>query len=93
MLNKTVLDDFNDLILLFRSHLVVGRQAKSSAENIHADIQSLSLVDVGVALASAVSVSRNESVIPIDRLGMHRFPDRSSFGVMCRQRFQDLGRT
>ena len=60
----------NDDILFFRFHLVIGRQAQSTPENIGSYVDSRAFY-VGICASASVSLDSYEGMRPIYRLHMH----------------------
>ena len=67
---ETPVNNLNDPILLFRRHLVIGRQAQPSAEDIGSDIDPAPGY-VRVRPASAVPLDCSKGVGAVYRLHMH----------------------
>lgn len=77
---KAPVNDLNNPVLLLRCHLVIGRQAEPSPENISSYIDSRALY-VSICTASTISLDRDERIRPVDRLHMHGLPDRTTFCI------------
>ena len=88
---KTSPNNFNDLILLFLCHLVIARQTQTSFKDIHTHIRAAS-VNICIGSGSAAAVTNDKRVHTVDRLHMHRLPDRTAFRVDACNCFQNLGR-
>ena len=67
---KTPVYNLYNLVLLFWSHLVIGGETESTAENIGSYVDSRALY-VGICAASAVTLNRDERIRPVYRLHMH----------------------
>ena len=74
-LQKAPMNNLNNPILLLFRHLIIGRQAQSSPENIRSNILE-SAGNISICAAPAVSGSSNKRVRPIYRLHVHGLPNR-----------------
>lgn len=72
-LQKAPVNDLNNPILLLFRHLVIGRQAQSSPENIGPNIHSRAFY-VSICAASAVPLDCDKRVRAVYRLHMHGLP-------------------
>ena len=86
---KTPVNDINNPILLLLRHFVVARQAETAAEDVGTDVDAFSR-NVGVAACATVAQGRDERVGTIDRLHVHRFPDRTTFRIEGGKRIENL---
>ena len=91
-LEEAPMNNLNNPILLLFRHLVIARQAESSSENIGSYVDSRALY-VSICTPSAVPLNRNERIRPVNGLHMHGLPNRTPFGVISRQCFQNFCRT
>jgi hypothetical protein len=74
---ETASYDFDDRILLILCHFDIAGQAKTSIENVGADI---------------LVTERNKLAVRKNRLHMHRFPYWPSLCIMSSKRLQNLSR-
>lgn len=88
---KTLFNNFNNLILLLSSHLVITRQAQTSLKNVHAHML-ITTFDIGIGFGSAIAFSCDKRIHSEDRLFVHRLPDWTTFCIVLRQGFQNLCR-
>src|SRR5699024_7523025 len=90
--SKTSSDYFNNLFLLLHRHLIITRQAQTSFKDIHTNIQATA-VNVSVGSSSTIAITNQKRIHAINRLHMHRLPDRTTFCIDVGDSFQNLSRT
>ena len=86
---KTPMNDLNNPILLFFSHLVIARKTQPAPENIGSYIDSRAFY-IGICAALTVTLNRNERARSIYRLHMHGLPYRPPLRVERRERVENL---
>ena len=76
---ETPVNDLNNPILLFFSHLVIARQTEATAENISSHV-STGALDVGIGSSPTVALDGYKGMGTVDRLHMHEEAIRTSAG-------------
>ena len=83
------MNDVNNLILFLTRHLIIRWEAEPPTKDVSADVDA-GTGDVGVGAAAAVAFGGDEGVGAVDRLHMHRLPDRSALCIDRRDGIKDL---
>ena len=71
----------NNHILLLLCHLIITRQTQPSLKNIRPDIGGTVSTYIRITPTSPIPISGHKPMHPINRLHMHRLPNRPSFRI------------
>ena len=88
---KTSVYHFNDHILLCRSHFIIAGQTKPPLKKIHSHIHT-NAGPVCIRPCPAVAIPGYKGIHPVNRLHMHRLPERTPLGIDAVHRIQHFHR-
>jgi hypothetical protein len=75
---KAPMNDLNNPVLLLFCHLVITGKTQPAPENIGSNVDSRAF-NIGICMASAVSLDRDERIRPVYQLHMHALPNWTTF--------------